>query len=101
MPAMTISQALERMTEQVRDRFGADEVLEVYNEVFPRDRLTGEQTPEAVGRLVERLVAYINSRLEIDEIIELWRLIFLNQNVWYNEVDDQIEFTEEEPVPTE
>jgi hypothetical protein len=102
MPAVTPARALELMAQEVRERFGADEVLEVYNELFPRDRRTGEHAPDGSVPLVQRLVDHINSRVELDEIMELWRLIFLNyRNVWYNEIDDQIEYTEEEAVPTE
>ena len=96
MPVITKEQALELMTNAVREELGADEVPEVYNDIFSDKRYTAENTPEDVTPLVEQIVAYFNSGLEIDEVVDLWGMIFTkHRNIWYNEEEERIHFNEE------
>ena len=99
MPVVTKEQALELLTHEVRENLGADEVLEVYNEVFPDDPHTAEES----GPLIEQLVGHINGGLEMDEVMDLWGLIFpKHRNVWYDEEEERIHYNEEaEAVPSE
>jgi hypothetical protein len=103
MPVLTKDQALELLTHEVQEKFGADELLEVYNEVFPDHPYTEEQAREDSGPLIEQLVEHINGGLEIDQITDLWRVICpRHRNVWYNEEEERIHYNEEEEtVPPE
>ncbi len=96
MPVVTKEQALELLTNEVQEKFGADELLEVYNEVFPDDPYTEAEANENVTPLIEQLVDHINSGQEIDEVMDLWRLIFpKHRNVWYDEEAERIHYNEE------
>jgi hypothetical protein len=96
MPVVTKEQALELMTNEVQEKLGADELLEVYNEVFPDDSHTEEEAREDATPLIEQLVARINSGLEIDVLMDLWRLICpRHRNLWYDDVEDRLHYNEE------
>ena len=103
MPVVTKDQALELLTDAVQDKFGADELLEVYNEVFPDAPYSEAAAHEDSRPLREQLVARIHSGLEIDEVIDLWGLIFpRHRNVWYDEEAEGVHYNEEaEAVPAE
>ena len=67
----------------------------MYNEVFPNNPYTEEEAHEDVTPLIEQLVHHINSGLEIDVLMELWWLIIPKQhNVWYDEVEDRLHYSE-------
>ena len=96
MPVVTKEQALKLLTDEVQEKLGADELLEVYNEVFPNDPSTEEEACEDVAPLIEQLVDHINSGLEIDEVMDLWRLIIpKHRNLWYDEEEERIHYNEE------
>src|SRR5262249_48755309 len=103
MPVVTKEQALELLTNEVQEKLGPDELLEVYNEVFPEDPYTLEEAEEDSDPLVEQLVDHINGGLEIDEVMDLWGLIFpKHRNVWYDDEEERIHYNEErEAVPSE
>lgn len=95
MPAVNEDRALELLTNAVREKFGADELLEIYNEVFPGDPYTEEAAHEDVTPMIERLVDHVNSGLDISQVIDLWRLIFTrHRNVWYDEEEERIHYNE-------
>jgi hypothetical protein len=94
MPVVTQDKALELLTNEV-EKFGADELLEVYNEVFPDDPYTLEEAREDATPLIKRLADRINSGLGIAEIIDLWAVICpRHRNVWYDEVEERIHYSE-------
>src|SRR5262245_5697388 len=103
MPVVTRDQALELLTNEVEEKLGADELLEVYNEVFADDPYTEEEAYEDVTPLVEQLVEHMNGGLEIDEVMDLWGLIFpKHRKVWYDDEEERIHSNEEpEAVPSE
>jgi hypothetical protein len=103
MPEATKEKALELLTNEVQEKLGADELLEVYNEIFPDDPYTEEEVHEDSWPLVGQLVDHINSGLEIDEVMDLWGLIFpKHRNVWYDDEEERIHYNEEaETVPLE
>lgn len=102
MPVISKEQAVERMTGQV-EQFAPDELLEVYNELFPKERRTGAEVNGNLAPLVKRLVGYINDEQPIDELIDLWRLIFTTRyrNVGYDEETEGIAYDEPEPMSAE
>jgi hypothetical protein len=96
MPVVTKAKALELLTNEVQQKLGADELLEVHNEVFPEDPRTEVEAHEDVTRLIGQLVRHVNSGLEIDEVIDLWGLIFpRHRNVWYDDEEERLHFNEE------
>jgi hypothetical protein len=95
MPAVTKDKALELLTNEVQEKLGTDELLEVYNEVFPDDPYTEEVHEDAMP-LIERLVDHVNRGLETDEVIDLWGLIFpRHRNVWYDDEEERLHYNEE------
>jgi hypothetical protein len=103
MPAVNKDEALDLLTKEVQEKLGADELLEVYNEVFPDRPHTEEEAHENPSLLAEQLGDHVNSGLEIDEVIDLWGLIFpKHRNVWYDDEEERIHYNEEaETVPSE
>lgn len=103
MPVVNQDQALELLTNEVQEKLGADELLEVYNELFPDHPYTEADAHEDSWPLIEQLVDHIKSRLEIDEVIDLWGLILpKHRNVWYDDEEEKIHYNEEaETVPSE
>jgi hypothetical protein len=103
MPAITKDKALELLAGEVQENLGADELLEVYNEVFPDHPYTDEKAHDDPSPLIAQLVARIRSGLEIEEVLDLWGLIFpRHRNVWYDEEEERIHYNEEaEAVSTE
>ncbi|MBV9122224.1 MAG: hypothetical protein JO112_02545 [Planctomycetes bacterium] len=96
MPVITKEQALELLTNEVQKNLAADELLEVYHEVFLDDPSTEEEVYEDSCPLIEPLVDHINSGLEIDEVMDLWGLIFpKHRNVWYDDEAERIHYNEE------
>ena len=96
MPVVTKEQALGLLTNEVQEKLGADELLEVYNEVFPDDPYTAEEVEEDSSPLIEQLVDHINGGLAIDEVMDLWGLIFpKHRNVWYDDEEERIHYNEE------
>lgn len=101
MPAVNMNQALDLLAREVQ-RFDTDELLEVYNELFPHQASTAEAAHEHPATLVQQLVAHIHSGLEIDELIDLWGVILpRHHNLWYDEEEDKINYNEAEAVPSE
>lgn len=103
MAVVTKDKALELLTNEVQEKLGADELLEVYNEVFPDDPYTEEEVHEDVTPLIDRLVDHVNSGLAVEEVIDLWGLIFpRHRNVWYDDEEERLHYNEEaEAVPSE
>ena len=96
MPAVTKDKALELLTTEVREKLDADELLEVYNEVFPHDPSTEEVAHEDVTALVGQLVHHVNSAREVEEILDLWGLIFpRHHDIWYDDEDERLHYNEE------
>ena len=95
MPTVNKEQALELLTGALQETLDTDELLEVYNEVFPDQTHTEEEAHEDSFRLVEQLVDHIDSVLEIEEIIDLWGLILpKHRNVWYDDEEEKIHYNE-------
>jgi hypothetical protein len=102
MPDVTREKGLELLTQAV-EKFPADELLEVYNEVFPNDPASEEEAQDAPRALVERLVEHINSRLAVADMVEFWGLIFpRHRDIEYDDEEDRIHYNEgAEAVPIE
>jgi len=102
MAAVNRDQALELLAGEVR-KFDFDELLEVYNELFPEHPSSAEKAQKDPSPLVRELIDHIHSGLEIDQIIDLWGVILPDhRNLWYDEEEETIHYNEEaEAVPSE
>jgi hypothetical protein len=101
MPVISKEHAVERMTQQV-EQFEADELLEVYNELFPKEPRTEAEVRADAVPLVKRINEYIGGRA-IDELVELWSFIFPGRyrNIWYDEEAEGIHYDEADTVSVE
>jgi hypothetical protein len=101
MATVTREQAVDLLTKQVK-HFGAAELLEVHNELFPDEPFTPEEARKDRLSLVERIVNHLNGGLEPEEIVEVWPLISpRHRNVWYDEEEERFHFNESKPTPAE
>jgi hypothetical protein len=97
MPAVSKQQAEKMLTRGVEQELPTDELLEVYDELFPKDPYPKDEAKKDKAPLVERLVCHINSGLPITEIMYLLGLVFTKyHHIWYNEIDDCIEYRDDE-----
>lgn len=96
MPVVTTVEALNRLTEAVEHEFGWDEVLEIYNEMFPTHPATEQQARTDASPFIREIVAHIKKGLSAEEIVDLWELVIPNdRNVRYDEEEDRIHYNEE------
>lgn len=102
MTTVTRQQAVDLLRKQVEEHFGVDELLEVYNELFPDEPFTEEEANEDHIPLVERIVDHLKSGLEPEEIVDVWPLIFPQHgNVWYDEEEERFHYNESEVATAE
>jgi hypothetical protein len=74
MPTFTKRQAVKAITEEVR-KARLDDLVEYFNELFPRERTTLAAGPDPQA-LTARILEHIEAGLEIEEIIRLYWIIF-------------------------
>jgi len=89
----THEQAVDMLTHAV-EKFGAEELQEFYEEVFPDDPYSLEDAYDDVSPLIERLVTHINSGLEIEEIALLWESALSEYTVLRTDERDRINYAE-------
>ena len=94
MPTITIEAAVERIVSQIQ-QFGRDDLVEVYNEVFPHDPVTMDGDIENAG-LLAAVMSRVQEGLEVEEVIDLWNVVFpKHKNVWYDDEATNIRYNEE------
>ena len=87
-------QAVDRLAQAVKVA-PPDELVEIYNELFPEDPTNEDEANEDPPALVKRIVAHIDNGLEVQEILDLWNVIFpLHRRVWFDEEQDLIHYRE-------
>ena len=77
-----------------------DDLVEIYNELFPEQPTTEHEAKEDPSALVKKIVAHIDRGLEVEEILDL-RYVILpkHRRVWFDEEEGLIHYDEEiEPV---
>lgn len=85
MPALSISEAAERLAKVVEQ---ATALSEIYAELFPEKPAMA--TPTAAD-----LAQHVRSGLEAEELVDLWNVVFpADRNVWYDEEDEKIHYNE-------
>ena len=98
MSAISSDQAAELFIEGVKTA-RLDELVEFYNELFPRQKTTqqaAEQNPQA---LLKRVLDHIQQGLEIEEVLDFWNVVFPErQRLSWDEEDGLFHFVERQPV---
>ena len=85
MAAIKKKEAEDRLAEVVKCA-NLDDLVEIHNEVFPEEPITGDQINEDPSVLSEKIVAHIDSGLEVEEILDLWNVVFpSHREVWFEE----------------
>jgi hypothetical protein len=85
MPAITTDRAVHLLTEAV-EKAPPDDLVEIYNELFPEEPTTESAARNAPGPLVQRAAGHISRGLEIEEILDLWNVVFPeHHDVWFDE----------------
>lgn len=75
MPTFAKKQAVKAIAEEVR-KSRLDDLVEIYNELFPRERTTMEAAGHDPGALTARILQHIEAGLEIEEVIDLYWIMF-------------------------
>jgi hypothetical protein len=103
MATITKQQAVARLIQAVREAHH-DDLVEIYNELFPEEPTTEADANEEPSALIEKIVAHINHGLEVEEILDLWNVIFpAHRGVWFDDDEGLMHYHEKiEPVgPTD
>ena len=75
----------------------ADDLLEIYAELFPGRPLPNVAGAKAKALAVE-LARHIRSGIEPEEVVDLWNVVFpADRNVYYDEEHEVVRYNEEEP----
>lgn len=96
MAGITQSEAIKRMLQEI-ETFPEYDVVEIYNDLFPR---TPVKVAEVIGerdRLLKVIVDYVHRGLELDETIDLWNVVFPEEpTLYWDEEENQFGFN---PLP--
>ncbi len=96
MAAIRIDVAVEKLTHAVEE-MSADDLVQVYGELFPDEPTTEEAAHEDVTPLVEQIVDHIGRGLEPEEVVDLWNVVFPSgREVYCDEEDNLFHFQEAE-----
>lgn len=95
MSLMSKQHAVGELARAV-ERADPDDLVEIYNELFPQRPITKDDTNRAAPAVVQTILAHIGQGLEIEEILDLWNVIFpAHRRVWFDEEGDVIHYEEE------
>lgn len=96
MATISVPAASEKLTHAVEDMH-ADDLLQVYNELFPDEPATEDDAYDDVTPLVEQVVDHIGRGLEPEEVVDLWNVVFpKDREVYFNEEENLLHFAEDE-----
>ena len=86
--------AVDRLAHAVKEAH-SDDLVEIYNELFPERPTTEGEANKDPSALVKRIVAHIDNGLEVQEILDLWNVIFpMHRSVWFDEDEELIHYDE-------
>lgn len=102
MPVISKDEAIERLTREVAENLPPDEVREVYDDIFSKDRRGVAEAGEDVTPLVKRIVAYISEQ-PLGGVVDLWNLVFTTRyhNVSSDEEEEGLYYEEAEKTTAE
>ena len=94
MATITKQQAVDRLTPAVSEA-RPDDLVEIYNELFPGNPATEDEANTNPSALLEKIVAHIDNGLEVQEILDLWHVIFpKHRRVWFDEDECLLHYAE-------
>lgn len=92
MSIIEIDYAIEKLTEALNG-LHADDLVEVYNELFPHEPMSHREAQQDVTPLIERIVDHIRRGLEPEEVVDLWSIVFPgNRDVYFDEEDNVLHY---------
>lgn len=98
MTGMTRDEAVERMLKGI-EGLGVNDLVEVYNELFPRTPVKHGTVNGDSARLLGPIMDHIRRGLELEEIIDLWNVVFSGvRSLYWDEVDERF-YPNPEPEP--
>ena len=87
MSMITLDAATEKLTEAV-GQMPPDELVQIYNELFPDEPAADDESGLNVSPLFEQIVSHFGRGLEPEEVVDLWNVAFPeDHDVYYNEED--------------
>jgi len=94
MATISIDGATEKLIRAV-EKMDTDDLVQVYNELFPDEPTTEEKAYEDVTSLVEQIVGHIRHGLEPEEAVDLWNVVFsADREVYFDEEANLLYFEE-------
>jgi hypothetical protein len=99
MAEIARDQAVQNLTLEIAS-LRPDDLVEVYNELFPSQPATEHEAKQDRSRLLDRITEHIRRGLHPEEIVALWHLVFpKNWKVHYDDETNTIQYRDEaEPV---
>jgi hypothetical protein len=95
MPAIAKDEAVVRLTTAIQAA-PADEMVEIYNEMFPRKAVPKEAAAADVAPLLAKVNEHIRQGLEIEEIVDLWRVVFpKSRRLHFDEETESIRYNDD------
>lgn len=93
MPEITREQAIETITHEICEILPDNEVVVVYNEMFPREKVNPEEARRNPQPLRDRMATAVANSRE-DGLTRLWSVMIpRHMGIWYNEEDDLYVYT--------
>ena len=68
----------------------ADDLLQVYNELFPEEPASESRASGDVALLFEPIVEHIRHGLEPEEVVDLWNVVFPRDRAIYFDEEDKL-----------
>ncbi len=88
MPALSRTQAVDTLSGEL-SRLSDDDLVEVYNELFPETPISDDTVPQRREFMVGQIADHVRGGLEAEEIVDLWNVLFPHyRSVWYDEGAD-------------
>jgi hypothetical protein len=86
MASITKDQAVRKIKDAIPG-LAVDDLVQVYNDIFYRERATEEQAKRDARPIQQRIDDYIQHGLEMEQVLDLWSVIFPeDRNVYYDTV---------------
>ena len=94
MATITKQLAVDRVAQAVKEAH-PDDLVEIYNELFPENPTTKDAANKNSSALLKKIVAHIDGGLEVEEILDLWHVIFpKHRAVWFDEDECLLHYAE-------
>ncbi len=94
MATITKQQAVDRLTQAVKVAT-LDDLVEIYNELFPEKPITEDRPRRDPSALAKKISAHIDRGLEVEELLDLrYAILPKCRRVSFDEEDNLIHYDE-------